>query len=109
VLLGPNTALAHTSVLLMIECQVTYIMDCLKQMLEFNILTIEVKKDRTWAFRETMDKWSLTRNFTGNCRGWYKNKDGLNFVLWPSNVTHYWWVTRKANLLRDYWITVTKK
>ena len=30
ILLGPNTVLAHNSVLFMIECQVDYIMDCLK-------------------------------------------------------------------------------
>ena len=30
ILLGPNTVLAHNSVLWMIECQVDYILNCLK-------------------------------------------------------------------------------
>ena len=30
ILLGPNTVLAHNSVLFMIECQVDYIMECFK-------------------------------------------------------------------------------
>jgi cation diffusion facilitator CzcD-associated flavoprotein CzcO len=108
-LLGPNTVLAHNSVLFMIECQVTYVMDCLKKMLEFDISAVEVKEEKTWEFRKEMDKISLTRNFTGNCRGWYKNKDGINFILWPSNLVHYWWITRKVNLLRDYWVTINHK
>ena len=43
-----------------------------------------------------------------NCnhaKGWYKNKDGINFVIWPSNLLHYWWITRKISLLENYRIT----
>ena len=35
-------------------------------------------------------------------RSWYKNKDGVNFVLWPSNLLQYWWMTAKPNLLDDF-------
>ena len=74
-------------------------------MLNHDIKAIDVKADQTDKFRRKMDLWSLTRNFTGNCKGWYKNKDGINFILWPSNLIHYWWITRKAELLQDYWLT----
>ena len=110
ILLGPNTVLAHSTVIFMIECQVNYIMNCLKQMFEFNINSIEVKYEQALNFRNEMDEQSLTRNFTSrNCTGWYKNKDGINFILWPSNLFHYWWITHKANLLQDYWLTFENK
>ena len=106
-LLGPNTVLAHNSVLFMIECQVDYIMDCLRQMLEFSIQSIEVKSEKSALFRSQMDKWSLTRNFSSSsCQGWYKNKNGINFILWPSNLIHYWLITRQNHLLKDYWLTL---
>lgn len=106
-LLGPNTVLAHNSVLFMIECQVDYIMDCIKQMLNHNVQAIDVKTESTLEFRKQMDAWSLTRNFSStSCQGWYKNKDGINFILWPSNLIHYWLITRKAHLLQDYWLTL---
>ena len=53
----------------MIECQADYIMSCLKQMLDFKIKSIEVKEEKTQNFRREMDIQSLTRNFTGSCKG----------------------------------------
>lgn len=108
-LLGPNTVLGHNSITFMIECQTDYVISCLKQMVCHSIQTIEVKREKTLEFRDLMDKLSLTRNFTGSCRSWYKkDKDGINFVLWPSNLFHYWWITYKARLLENYWMTFEK-
>ena len=107
ILLGPNTVTAHTSVVFMAECQVNYIMNCLKQMLKHDIKAIEVKSKPTQKFRQEMDELSSTLNIqASSCQGWYKNKDGINFILWPSNLVHYWWITRKAELLENYWLTL---
>ena len=81
---------------------------CLQQMLCYDIQTIEVKTKKASTFRCQMDLWSLTRNITGACRGWYKNKDGINFILWPSNLLHYWWITAKPSLLENYLLTFEK-
>ena len=75
-------------------------------MLSYNINAIEVRAEKASEFRKQMDVWSLTRNFTGACRSWYKNKDGINFILWPSNLLHYWWITNKTSLLENYWLTL---
>lgn len=101
-LMGPNTVTAHTSVVFMAECQVNYVMNCLHQMLEHDIPAIEVKKKSAEKFRQEMDRLSSTLNIQASCQGWYKNKDGINFILWPSNLVHYWWITRKAELLENY-------
>ena len=91
----------------MAECQVNYIMNCLNQMLKHDIKAIEVKSKPTQKFRQEMDELSSTLNIqASSCQGWYKNKDGINFILWPSNLVHYWWITRKAELLENYWLTL---
>ena len=100
--LGPNTVLAHSSLVFMIECQVDYIMQTLHKMAELHIRTIEPRQDKTRQFQNKMGEWTKNKNFSTTCRSWYKNKDGVNFVLWPSNLLQYWWMTAKPNLLEDF-------
>ena len=100
--LGPNTVLAHSSLVYMIECQVGYIMQTIQKMAELHIRTIEPRKDKTRDFQNKMGEWTKNKNFSASCRSWYKNKDGINFVLWPSNLLQYWWMTAKPNLLEDF-------
>ena len=38
-------------------------------------------------------------------RSWYKNSQGINFILWPVNLVQYWWMTRRPDLLHHYRIT----
>eukprot|EP01063_Lacrimia_lanifica_P012813 TRINITY_DN1951_c0_g1_i3.p1 TRINITY_DN1951_c0_g1~~TRINITY_DN1951_c0_g1_i3.p1 ORF type:complete len:553 (+),score=181.33 TRINITY_DN1951_c0_g1_i3:102-1760(+) len=104
--LGPNTVLAHNSVLFMIERQATYILDCLRQMARGGVVAVEPLEARAEAWQQRMSEMSQSRNFVSTaCQGWYKNADGGNFILWPSNLVHYWWLTRKVDLLRDYAMT----
>ena len=49
-LLGPNAALGHNSVIIMIEAQVRYIMSCLDQMDANNLRAIDVKPQAEAAF-----------------------------------------------------------
>ena len=108
-MLGPNTVLAHNSVIFMMECEADYIVDCIQNCIRYGISSIDVHKNVTDEFRNDMNRMTLNKNFSGNCRTWYKNKDGINFILWPSNLYHYWWITRKAELLRDFRITFFEK
>ena len=100
--LGPNTVLAHSSLVWMIECQVEYIMQTIQKMGELHIRTVEPRHDKTKQFQSKMGEWTKNKNFSTSCRSWYKNKDGVNFVLWPSNLLQYWWMTAKPNLLEDF-------
>ena len=101
-LFGPNTVLAHSSVIWMIECQVEYIIKTIKTMADLDVRSVEPRRDRTEEFQQKMSDWTLNKNFSTNCKGWYKNKDGKNIVLWPSNLFQYWWMTFTPDLLRDY-------
>ena len=91
-ILGPNSGLGHNSVLFMIECQVNYIISCIRTLEKKNKKRIECKKETL----ETYSKW-LTNQlskmvFATSCSSWYKNDAG-NFVIWPQDLTHFWWKT----------------
>ena len=104
--LGPNTILAHSSLVFMAECQSNYILDVLEQTIQSDIDSVEVRKDVTKLFELEIERLTSKMNFSGGCRSWYRRKkDDKIIILWPSNLYHYWWLTRKSNILRDYNIT----
>lgn len=63
ILFGPNTALAHTSVLVMIECQVNYILDLMMKMKAANVRSITVKEDVLHSYYKGMFEVLKTKVF----------------------------------------------
>src|SRR5258707_3048041 len=49
-LIGPNTGLGHSSMVFMIESQISYILDCLRAMERHNWRTVEVRPEAQAAF-----------------------------------------------------------
>jgi cation diffusion facilitator CzcD-associated flavoprotein CzcO len=49
--LGPNTVLAHSSLIYMIECQVDYILQAVESMAALRVRAIQPRRDRTLAFQ----------------------------------------------------------
>ena len=101
-LLGPNTALGHNSVVIMIEAQVAYIMSALKQMKARGIGAIDVKRDVQHAFYERIQrKLEKTQWQAGGCHSWYQDDGGHNIAIWPGFTFDYIRRTRHA-ALTDY-------
>lgn len=100
-LLGPNTGLGHNSVMWMVECQVSYLMQCLRAMQRRGLATLEVKPTALEAYYAEISRLLGSSVWTG-CRSWYQNEDGLIYALWPSSTLRYWWRTRRPNLARDF-------
>lgn len=92
-LLGPNTGLAHNSVLYMIECQVDYACECLVELMNSNKRSFCLKKGRLEGFMNMIQKETEGKSFAGGCVSWYRNEEGVNWTLWPSSVVSYWWCT----------------
>ena len=98
-MLGPHTTLGHSSVIVMIECQITYIKDCIEKVIKGNIKSIDVKHTANERFQIWVKEQMKNKVFAlSSCSSWYKNKKGVNWVLWPSHLAKYWWMTRKVNL-----------
>ena len=96
-LLGPNTALGHTSVVFMIESQVQHVLSCLRILARDRADTIEVHEDALRRFNRRLQRrlgravWSA-----GGCTSWYLDADGVNRALWPGFSFEYWARTRRA-------------
>ena len=83
-LVGPNTATGHTSILLYAEPQIEYVLQALDHADRHGIGSYEVRRSAQEAFNEGLDAqledsvWT-----TGGCSSWYLDERGRTSVLWP--------------------------
>ncbi|TWP39009.1 flavin-containing monooxygenase [Leekyejoonella antrihumi] len=90
VLLGPNTGLGHTSVLLMIEAQVDLITQLLDERDRRGTSVVTVRPSVVPGFTAEVARRSAKTVWkAGGCNSWYLDEDGSNRVLWPATVIEY--------------------
>ena len=102
---GPNTNLAHTSVVFMIESQVRYVVQAVKAARRG---TLEVR-------REVQDRWhsemqeQLSGSVwnTGGCASWYIDRSGQNPIMWPGQTFTFRRRTRRFDPA-DYALAATR-
>ncbi|MDG3012527.1 NAD(P)/FAD-dependent oxidoreductase [Rhodococcus sp. D2-41] len=83
-LVGPNTGLGHSSMVLMIESQINYVADALGTMARQGLSTVEVRADVQHEYNvELQRKLQPSVWMTGGCASWYLDKHGNNTTLWP--------------------------
>ncbi len=83
-LAGPNTGIGHTSLVVMLEAQFTYIVDALRQMERSGAGAVEVREPVLAKYTDDIQrKASKTVWNTGGCASWYLDDHGRNTVLWP--------------------------
>lgn len=81
---GPNTGLGHSSMILMIEAQVHYIMEAIRLMKKEQLKSVDVKKEVETAFNtDLQQRLGKTVWQSGGCVSWYQTKTGKNVTLWP--------------------------
>ena len=93
-LLGPNTALGHTSVMFMVEAQITYILDCLRIVDQRNLGAVEVLPASQEMFSAEMQRRSRRTVWNSGCTSWYLNTKGHNTAIWPGFTFEFWYRTR---------------
>lgn len=93
---GPNTNIVvNGSIIFFSECEVRYILGCLKMMIENNKRSIECKQEVHDAFNRGVDAendkmaWGVSRSHT-----WYKNDKGRVTQNWPYPLIEFWQRTR---------------
>jgi cation diffusion facilitator CzcD-associated flavoprotein CzcO len=83
-LLGPNTGLGHTSVVVMAEAQVGYIERALDYMRAAGVAAVEPRREAQRAWNgEVQRRMKGTVWTAGGCKSWYLDSKGLNTTLWP--------------------------
>lgn len=83
-LLGPNTGLGHTSVVVMAEAQVDYVVRTLAYMHAEGVATVEPRLDAQRAWNEDIQRRLHGTVWTaGGCQSWYMDSKGKNTTIWP--------------------------
>ena len=88
-LYGPNTNLGHNSIVLMIEHQVRYIVQCLEAMRERDLLWLDVTPEAMTAFNTELQQRLSTTVWAANCGSWYKTASGKITNNWSGFVTDF--------------------
>ena len=97
-LLGPNTALGHTSVVFMIEAQIRYVAQAIAAVDRVGAGTIAATRAAQDRYNnELQDALGGTVWSTGGCRSWYLDEHGVNRTLWSGMTWQYWLATRRFN------------
>ena len=96
-LLGPNTLLAHNSVIFMIEAQVEYILQLMQLVDQSQSDAIMVKDQAQDTFNQQVQHMFEKTVWQSGCVNWYQQEGGKNFALWPTYTWKYWLKTKKPN------------
>ena len=88
-IIGPNTGLGNSSMILMIESQLNYMADYLRQL---DVLGGRVALDARPAAvgawnRRVQERMKRTVWNTGGCTSWYLDANGRNTTIWPGTTT----------------------
>ncbi|MDX6253337.1 MAG: hypothetical protein QOF10_6697 [Kribbellaceae bacterium] len=96
-LVGPNTALGHSSMVFMIEAQVRYVMQALDLLRQRTGSYVEVREEAQDRFvSEVQDQLGDTVWQSG-CNSWYLDAQGRNSTIWPEFTVSYWRRTRRLD------------
>lgn len=97
IIIGPNTGLGHTSMVLMIEAQVGYAVDAIERMHRQGIKSLEVDADKQGAYNRQLQEQLATMVWAkGGCVSWYHTSGGRNTTLWPRSTMSF------AAMLREF-------
>jgi cation diffusion facilitator CzcD-associated flavoprotein CzcO len=84
VLLGPYTGLGHTSVVIMIEAQIEYVMKALEAIDRQRLAAVDVRPQAQAAFVSEMNRMAKGTVWTaGGCKSWYLDSHGNASTIWP--------------------------
>lgn len=99
-IIGPNTGLGNSSMILMIESQLNYLADYIRQL---DVLGGRVALDArpsavsAWN-RRVQDRMKRTVWNTGGCTSWYMDASGVNTTIWPGTTAEFRKATRRVDL-----------
>ncbi|MFE6158559.1 flavin-containing monooxygenase [Streptomyces sp. NPDC056486] len=98
--IGPNTGLGNSSMILMIEAQLNYLADYVRQL---DVLggraALAVRNSAVHAWNDKVqERMKRTVWNTGGCNSWYLDENGVNTTIWPGTTTEFRNATRRVDL-----------
>ncbi|MFE0776002.1 flavin-containing monooxygenase [Streptomyces sp. NPDC058861] len=99
-IIGPNTGLGNSSMILMIESQLNYMADYLCQLNVLGgraALAVRPSAVHSWN-RKVQARMERTVWKSGGCESWYLDANGRNTTLWPGTTGEFRRETRQVDL-----------
>lgn len=88
-LYGPNTNLGHNSIILMVEHQVGYVVQCINKIAEETVASIDVTPSAMLRYNKQLQADLGETVWAGDCASWYKNEAGKVTNNWSGTTTKY--------------------
>src|SRR5690554_5787782 len=101
ILYGPNTNLAHNSILYMLESQFRYVMSCLNSLQQQNAQSMDVIPARQTEFVTRLQQNLEQSVWASGCNSWYTNASGKNVANWYGFTFSYRRLTKQVQVA-DY-------
>ncbi len=98
---GPNTNPAWNSVVVMLECQATYLARIARAWRARGPFSMAPTERAHSAFVQDIARRSARSVWVTGCANWFTTATGRNTQNWPRLVTAYRWLTRRV-AWRDY-------
>jgi cation diffusion facilitator CzcD-associated flavoprotein CzcO len=89
-LYGPNTNLGHNSILFMIECQVSYVVRCLRELARRDLAWLDVRADVQERYNRELQERLRKTAWAAGCTSWYKTEAGKITNNWSGFTLDYW-------------------
>lgn len=96
-LVGPNTGLAHSSMVFMIERQVEYVLQAMRLAARSGAQAVEVREDVQDRYVTQVQSRLRDSVWASGCQSWYLDENGRNIAIWPNFTTAYWRRTRRLD------------
>lgn len=96
-LYGPNTNLAHNSILYMLESQFRYVISSMNALARYPGAAMEVREDRQSRYCQVVQSGLENSVWDSGCTSWYLDEHGRNTINWPGFTFSYRFSTRSAD------------
>ena len=98
-LYGPNTNIVvNGSVIYFSECEVHYVMQCLRHVLATGVQAIDCRPSVHEAYNARIDEGNLLMAWgASRVNSWYKSDSGRVAQNWPFSLLEFWRQTRDVN------------
>ncbi|MDI5966164.1 NAD(P)/FAD-dependent oxidoreductase [Streptomyces sp. SL13] len=98
-IIGPNTGLGNSSMVLMIESALNYVADFMKTLDRTGAAALSARPEAVRAWNERLqERMARTVWNTGGCQSWYLDPNGRNTTLWPGTTAEYRRATERLKL-----------
>ncbi|MET8943144.1 NAD(P)/FAD-dependent oxidoreductase [Streptomyces sp. NPDC004542] len=99
-IIGPNSGLGNSSMILIIESQLNYLADFVRQLdVLGGRVALDARPGAVTAWNHTVqERMKRTVWNTGGCTSWYLDANGRNTTIWPGTTTEFRRATRRVDL-----------